>query len=440
MRILKIITHPYIVIISFFAILISGEGFGGFYLLYLLLALPYGGIHSLLALIGIVLLLVNYNKYNVLLNRIRRMIEKKEKTFFNYRHQLMAFFVMLTVLSSLAMLSSSHQTKNAAVSSASPQVITKQITAGTDNTLFDPVLFMSSGQEKAAGKKEQKPKKNQHVKSLHSDDQLAKIAIKNTNSEIEQQVNSNLRAAKVNPVLSSHNYEPSIEDLQKDLEISNVRLNEVTFNIDAFKEWELALVEESLKDLAADLFDKKKAAWFDQKKIIEQMKAAFEQIKMAKIQFELAKRNLGFENEKRDNVKENQLRIIQRFAPGNIDKSQWITKELQVQTEQPKEQAARVSELHSFYNNNNNLNRPEVIYHFPFTEKPHSFSFEFSTEPKLKAVVTPPFHNWKRGKKTNTINEKEIRKNFKTENTSPFILNPPILKDGDDNNFVIIRI
>ncbi len=59
----NIITHPYIVIISFFIIMISGQHLGGFYLLYLLLALPHGGMHSLLALFGIVLLLISYNKY-----------------------------------------------------------------------------------------------------------------------------------------------------------------------------------------------------------------------------------------------------------------------------------------------------------------------------------------------------------------------------------------
>ena len=59
----KIITHPYIVVISFFIIMISGQHLGGFYLLYLLLALPKGGMHSLLALFGILLLLISYYKY-----------------------------------------------------------------------------------------------------------------------------------------------------------------------------------------------------------------------------------------------------------------------------------------------------------------------------------------------------------------------------------------
>jgi membrane-bound ClpP family serine protease len=63
MKAIRIITHPYTTIISFCMIMISGQHLGGFYLLYLLLALPHGGIHALLALFGVMLLLISYNKY-----------------------------------------------------------------------------------------------------------------------------------------------------------------------------------------------------------------------------------------------------------------------------------------------------------------------------------------------------------------------------------------
>ena len=63
MKKIKILTHPYTVILSLFIILINGEGFGGFFILYLLFGLPYAVIHSLLALLGVVLLLTNYSKY-----------------------------------------------------------------------------------------------------------------------------------------------------------------------------------------------------------------------------------------------------------------------------------------------------------------------------------------------------------------------------------------
>jgi hypothetical protein len=64
MKAIKIITHPVLLIISFLFILISGQHLGGFYLLYLLLALPHLGIHAVSAIIGIILLLFRYFKFN----------------------------------------------------------------------------------------------------------------------------------------------------------------------------------------------------------------------------------------------------------------------------------------------------------------------------------------------------------------------------------------
>jgi len=63
MKAIKIITHPVLLILSFLFLLISGQHLGGFYLLYLLLALPHGGVHALLAVAGILLLLFNYVKF-----------------------------------------------------------------------------------------------------------------------------------------------------------------------------------------------------------------------------------------------------------------------------------------------------------------------------------------------------------------------------------------
>jgi hypothetical protein len=43
--------------------MISGQHLGGFYLLYVLLALPHGAVHSLFAVSGVVLLCISYNKF-----------------------------------------------------------------------------------------------------------------------------------------------------------------------------------------------------------------------------------------------------------------------------------------------------------------------------------------------------------------------------------------
>ena len=63
MKALKYLTHPTVLIISFLLILISGEQFGGFYLLYILLALPHGGIHGILATLGLIILIYSNYKY-----------------------------------------------------------------------------------------------------------------------------------------------------------------------------------------------------------------------------------------------------------------------------------------------------------------------------------------------------------------------------------------
>ncbi len=376
------------------------------------------------------------DKY-VLLNRIKRMIEKKERTFFNYRHQLMAFFVMLTVLSSLALLSSSHKIDNAAVSSSSHELIAKQITARVDNSSSDPVFPLPSIQKKVVRNKKQKLDKNQQKNNLHANTFQAKIGFKNTSREISEQINQDIISSEVNPVLSSDDYDQFSEDLEKNLEVSNARLSEVTSNIDGLKEREVALAEENLKELAIHLFNKNKAV-FNQKKIIWQMKAAFEQIKLVKIQLELAKQKIHVVEEKRANVKENQLRIIPRFAPCDIDKFKRTTKKLQAQIEQSKKRLARAYELNPEHVNSG-FKVPDIIFHLPFREQPHSFSFEFSTEPKVKVVAPSSFYNSKREKKINKTSVKEDSKKFKTQNISPIILNKLIEKDNADD-FIIIRI
>jgi hypothetical protein len=70
MKAIKFITHPVTLIICFSFVLISGEHLGGFYLLYILLGLPHGAIHSLLAVGGISLLLFCNMKFKREFNQL----------------------------------------------------------------------------------------------------------------------------------------------------------------------------------------------------------------------------------------------------------------------------------------------------------------------------------------------------------------------------------
>jgi hypothetical protein len=74
MKLFKFLSHPYTLIVCFLLIMISGESFGGFYGLYILMALPTGGLHALLAVAGILILLINYNIQRNRMNPIRQVI------------------------------------------------------------------------------------------------------------------------------------------------------------------------------------------------------------------------------------------------------------------------------------------------------------------------------------------------------------------------------
>jgi hypothetical protein len=62
-HLIKIITHPLVIILLFCGIIISGEETGGFYIFYILLGLPHLVLHSVLGILGIIsLLFTHYNK------------------------------------------------------------------------------------------------------------------------------------------------------------------------------------------------------------------------------------------------------------------------------------------------------------------------------------------------------------------------------------------
>lgn len=61
MKFLKIIGHPITVLSVFLLLLISGEGFGGFYLVYILLGLTGLAPHAVLALAAVAFLVAGFN-------------------------------------------------------------------------------------------------------------------------------------------------------------------------------------------------------------------------------------------------------------------------------------------------------------------------------------------------------------------------------------------
>lgn len=60
MKTIKFIGHPISLMIIFMLLIIEGDHFGGFYLLYILMALPHAAGYALLAVAGIASLLLGF--------------------------------------------------------------------------------------------------------------------------------------------------------------------------------------------------------------------------------------------------------------------------------------------------------------------------------------------------------------------------------------------
>jgi hypothetical protein len=63
MKLIKIIGHPVTVMVVYLLLLVSGESFGGFYALYILLGLSHGVVDSVVSMLGLLIMLLGYKTY-----------------------------------------------------------------------------------------------------------------------------------------------------------------------------------------------------------------------------------------------------------------------------------------------------------------------------------------------------------------------------------------
>lgn len=63
MKLKKIISHPYTLVVSFSLITVTGQQAGGVYFLYLILGISYGAVYAILGTMGIAVILFSHFKY-----------------------------------------------------------------------------------------------------------------------------------------------------------------------------------------------------------------------------------------------------------------------------------------------------------------------------------------------------------------------------------------
>jgi len=371
----------------------------------------------------------------VLLGRIKRMIEKKEKTFFNYRYQLLAMLVMITVLSSLALLSSYHTINNAAASSLPAKEASRQIIAKAGNQSITQVLpFVNLPVKFNLNKEQQVEKYVKRKISLHIS--LSATAIKHKNIESSrEQINYELLPAEANEAFANDYNAFAEEALAKDSKVPDTRLNEMLAAGIQLKERQIALAEERFKKVAADLFQEKKT-FFEQKQFHGQMKAASEQIKAAQIQLQSAERAMRISRANKNSLPENEIARLLQLFQNNIEKQKFVSDQWQLQTEKAKKQFSGSPDTDSvFYNFD--LKLPQEIFQLSLQNKAPNFSYQFSETPKVKVVLTNAIKKYKKAGKMNKVFIEENRS--KIHNISPSIRE--LLPEGMSNkSFYVISI
>lgn len=343
----------------------------------------------------------------VLLGRIKRMIEKKEKSFFNYRYQLMALLVMITVLSSLALLSSYHAMNNDAFSPLSAKIVSAQIIKKADNQLINQVLLYNYLPEKFNLIKDKLIEKNIKRKLLQKA-LVAKTIINNKNIERNiKQSGGELIPDEANQLVFSKDSNSFLQEvLAKNAEVSNIRLNEMLAAGVQLKERQIALAEERFKKVAADLFKQNKT-FFEQKQFHGQIKAALEQIKAAQIQLELADRAISGSRQNKNNASDNEIAytLLQLAPQLPLDKRKkinLITSQLQLQIEKVNNQCLELYNSDAILYNNE-LHLPDQLLCFSSPSKAHTFSFEFSDKPKAKGVLAASVRSYKKAEEMNKV-------------------------------------
>ena len=61
MKAVKIVGHPIFFLCSYLLFITEGQSFGGFYMIYLLVALPHFALYAVLAVLGIAGVIIGYN-------------------------------------------------------------------------------------------------------------------------------------------------------------------------------------------------------------------------------------------------------------------------------------------------------------------------------------------------------------------------------------------
>lgn len=327
---------------------------------------------------------------HVLLTRVKRMIEKKEKTF-HYKHHLLALLFTTLILSFIAWFSHADS-KYVAAKTKHTDVLITPMSIQVDNPLFNPVFFLSNTQkdmieeEQKAVAKEAKIIRHTPVLAIPQTSELVNLDV--ALPVVLKPTFANVRVdmlAKLNGNIDSAFQNIRVRKLYNPATIVNIEKAERE-------------VRRTLSEVQKNI---KMKSYFDKEKVMQAMKAALAQMKAAKQK--IAKVNSA-KDVVADNISdaEDLSAILKAFE--NDANMEAYTHALQQQLEEWKQQY-RLAQMNDDLSGATLGSMPAVVYTTPAS---HSYSFEYGDEPTDKAVSIT-------SSSTATRNRAEVRQRILNE-------------------------
>jgi beta-lactamase regulating signal transducer with metallopeptidase domain len=311
-----------------------------------------------------------------LLSRIKRMVERKEKTFFNYKHQLLALIVMTTVLSALAVFS-----KKNSVFNINTNGMLTPLVARVDHPLFNPVFFLLNN-DVEPGTADLNQKINEKRKDTAALQPSKSTTVRNENKSVKsiQPVRKSLFPASNLPALSRE-FQVA-KEFAEIMPIAVVPVEDrdhINFSRES-KERENG--QKRLLRVVETANYEKQGVLFNSQQVLRELELAVRQLSTIKSQKEMEK----LFNTAAVSIKN--MATEDKIVGVRLKSESWkrIAREIQQQMEEAKNEIQMVNT-----NINENfefdLRLPELSP-APTKEKVRGYSFEFSEEPVVK--ITAP--------------------------------------------------
>lgn len=321
----------------------------------------------------------------LLISRVKRIIEKKERTFFNYKYQLLALFVMTLVFSLLSFLSPQKKIKTALTSVKRSDIIFEPMAAKVSNPLFNPVFFLANSSKIVVEQR----KKTAEIKSLKPPNAFNRVpespaaVIEDENDQIiEPPFDMPLEAPRV---AIAGDVNSSSENVRREVEKNNVEI--YAENKSLRETGKQANMRERYFQRFQNADAVKENAALSLEKASIQLRNALDQIKLSKKQVDLNKLQgvvrIGIRKMQKENARRTDINVFK------LNELELLEKQIENQMDSLNQPKFFTTRLNVDFNYNFQL--PPVVFALLSGEKEHSFSYEYSPKPRLRVMAPPPY-------------------------------------------------